>query len=50
VVIARSPALGLLYRVRPGSMTYNKTLPEVGVFDIVRRMQHRRRAAVTEVR
>jgi hypothetical protein len=42
--------LGLLYRVRPGSMTYNKTLPEVGVFDIVRRMQHRRRAAVTEVR
>jgi hypothetical protein len=31
-------------------MTYNKTLPEVGVFDIVRRMQHRRRAAVTEVR
>jgi glycosyltransferase involved in cell wall biosynthesis len=50
VVIARSPALGLLYRVRPGSMTYNKTLPEVGVFDIVRRMQHRRRAAVVESR
>lgn len=44
VVIEKSSALGLLYRVRPGSMTYNKTLPEVGVFDIVRRMQQRRRA------
>lgn len=50
VVIERSPALGLLYRVRPGSMTYNKTLPEVGVFDIVRRMQQRRRTAVVESR
>lgn len=50
VVIARLSALGLLYRVRPGSMTYNKTLPEVGVFDIIRRVQQRRRAAVTEVR
>jgi glycosyltransferase involved in cell wall biosynthesis len=43
VVIEQAPALGLLYRVRPGSLTYNKTLPEVGVFDIVRRMQKRRR-------
>ena len=50
VAIEKLSALGLLYRVRPGSMTYNKTLPEVGVFDIVRRMQQRRRAAVTEVR
>lgn len=46
VVIEQAPALGLLYRVRPGSMTYNKTLPEVGVFDIIRRVQQRRRAAV----
>lgn len=45
VVIEQSPALALLYRVRPGSMTYNKTLPEVGMFDIVRRMQQRRRVA-----
>jgi len=45
VVIEKLPTLGLLYRVRPGSMTYNKTLPEVGVFDIVRRIQQRRRAS-----
>lgn len=45
VVIEKSSALGLLYRVRPGSMTYNKTLPELGMFDIVRRVQQRRRAA-----
>ena len=48
IVIEKSSALGLLYRVRPGSMTYNKTLPEIGMFDIVRRVQQRRRAALAE--
>jgi glycosyltransferase involved in cell wall biosynthesis len=43
IVIQKSPALALIYRVRPGSMTYDKTLEELGMFDNIRRALQRKR-------
>jgi glycosyltransferase involved in cell wall biosynthesis len=43
--LRKVPVPALIYRLRPGSMTYDKTLNEVGWFDNLRRGLHRRRAA-----
>ena len=43
VVMHKSPELALIYRVRPGSMTYDKALAELGMFDNIRRALQRRR-------
>ncbi|MBI1293543.1 glycosyltransferase [bacterium] len=43
--IQRSPELALIYRVRPGSLTYDKPLKELGLFDNIRRSLKRHRDA-----
>ncbi len=44
IVMQKSPELALIYRVRPGSVTYDKTLEELGMFDNIRRALQRRRS------
>jgi len=43
--IQRLPELALIYRVRPGSLTYDKPLKELGLFDNIRRSLKRHRDA-----
>ncbi|MEZ4735636.1 MAG: glycosyltransferase family A protein [Caldilineaceae bacterium] len=45
VGMQKVPVPALIYRVRPGSMTYDKALTEVGWFDNIRRTLQRRRTA-----
>lgn len=49
VVVQYSPHLALLYRMRPGSLTYGRPLQTLGWFDIVRQALKQRRAAAVGV-
>lgn len=44
IVVQKLPAIGLLYRLRAGSMTHGKAIVELGLFDSIRRSLQRRRA------
>lgn len=44
LVVKKSPDLALVYRIRPGSLTYGKSLRDAGWFQTVRRALQRQRA------
>lgn len=43
IPVKRSSELALIYRTRPGSMTYGRSSPELGLFQLVRRSLERQR-------
>lgn len=49
IAVQLSPHLALLYRMRPGSLTYGRPLQTLGWFDIVRQALKQRRAAAVGV-
>lgn len=49
IVVQPLPYLALLYRTRPGSLTYGRSLQELGWFDIARQALKQRRVAAVGV-
>lgn len=49
VALKKLPALALIYRRRPGSLTYGKPIQELGWLSIIRRTVERRRASAEKV-